>query len=372
MPRPNARDLLCRHALAAAFPRPASLPVALARMGFVQADPIRAPARAQDLILRHRVQGYRAGELERRYPRLGIEEGYLHVYGFMPRELHSLLHPRLDPALPDGMLVPPGLLVPSGVAADVLSHVRANGPTHPAELAAAIGTGLTINAWGGQSQATTRALDLLQHHGHLRVSGRRGGIRIYAAMPQASEVPPPAARLAQLAMVLARLLAPVAQATLTGLVAKVARMTVGAQDRPGPVADLVERGLLAGAEIDGLTYLWPSDAPPPARAAKPSLRFLAPFDPLVWCRRRFEHLWGWEYRFEAYTPAAKRLRGYYALPLLWADDVIGWVNLSRTPHGLDVQPGFIAKRPDSAEFARAFDAEMAAMEAFLAAESADS
>lgn len=366
MSRPTPRDLLRRHALAAAFPRPSTLPVALARMGFVQADPIRAPARAQDLILRHRVRDYRAGELERRYPRLGIEEGYLHVYGFMPRDLHALLHPRLDPALPDGMLVP------DGIAAAVLSHVRANGPTHPADLAAALGIGLTVNAWGGQSQATTRALDLLQHHGHLRVSFRRGGIRVYGALPPAPQPPPPESRLAQLAMVLARLLAPVAQATLTGLVAKVARMTVGAQERPGPVADLRVRGLLAEVEIDGVTYLWPADTPPPARAASPSLRFLAPFDPLVWCRRRFEHLWGWEYRFEAYTPAAKRLRGYYALPLLWGADVIGWVNLSRRPHGLDVQPGFIGKRPDTADFVRAFDAEVAAMEAFLAAEGADS
>ena len=44
----------------------ATLPKAIERLGFVQADPIRAPARAQDLTLRHRVRGYRAGDLERR------------------------------------------------------------------------------------------------------------------------------------------------------------------------------------------------------------------------------------------------------------------------------------------------------------------
>ena len=51
------------------FP-PTTLKRALHKMGFVQADPIRAPARAQDLILRHRVNGYRAGDLERRYATL--------------------------------------------------------------------------------------------------------------------------------------------------------------------------------------------------------------------------------------------------------------------------------------------------------------
>lgn len=359
MARPTPLALLRRHALAAAFPRPATLPAALAAMGFVQADPIRAPARAQDLILRHRVRGYRAGDLERRYPRLGLEEGYLHVYGFMGRTLHALLHPRHDPALPDGQMVP------DAAAAAVLDYVRAHGPTHPADLAAALAHGPTRNAWGGQSHATTRALDHLQHHGLLRVAARRGGIRIYEATGLPEAQPAAAERLEALTMQLARLLAPVPQPTLTGLAAKVARLTVGPQERPGPVAALLARGMLEAVEIEGLRYLFPAEAPPPARGQPGTLRFLAPFDPLVWCRRRFEHLWGWEYRFEAYTPAAKRIRGYYALPLLWQDMVIGWVTLARTRHGLDARPGFVAGRPDGPAFTRAFDEEMAAMEAFL-------
>jgi hypothetical protein len=358
--------LLRRHALAAAFPRPASLKAALAGMGFVQADPLRAPARAQDLILRQRVRAYRAGELERSYPGLPLEEGYLHVYGFMGRDLHALLHPRRDPALPDGVLVPDAL------AAAVLAHVRAHGPAHPADLGAALGRGPTLNAWGGQSQATTRALDLLQHHGLLRVTGRRAGIRIYAAVEPTPALQSPAERLDLLVMQLARQLAPVAQSTLTGLAAKVARMTTGAVARPEPVASLLARGLLAATEVDGVRYLHPADLPPPARATARTLRFLAPFDPLVWCRRRFEHLWGWEYRFEAYTPAARRLRGHYALPLLWGDAVIGWVNLTRTRHGLDAKPGFVTARPDDTAFNAAFDAEMAAMEAFLGGEKQES
>lgn len=52
---------------------------AIGRLGFVQADPLRAPARAQDLILRHRVQGYRAGDLEQQYPGLGVEEDFLYA-----------------------------------------------------------------------------------------------------------------------------------------------------------------------------------------------------------------------------------------------------------------------------------------------------
>jgi len=43
------------------------------------------------------------------------------------------------------------------------------------------------------------------------------------------------------------------------------------------------------------------------------VRLLAPFDPLVWNQRRFEHLWGWTYRFEACTPLVQRRFGYYAM-----------------------------------------------------------
>ncbi|WP_207553481.1 DNA glycosylase AlkZ-like family protein, partial [Teichococcus deserti] len=150
------------------------LAATIARLGFVQADPIRAPARAQDLILRHRVRGYRAGQLERRFPRLGLEEDFLHAYGFMPPATQALLHPRHDAAAEDGRHLPQGL------AAEVLDFVRAQGPCHPRMLEAAFGKQRAINGWGGFSQATTRALESLQHFGLLRVSHRQEGIRVYA------------------------------------------------------------------------------------------------------------------------------------------------------------------------------------------------
>src|SRR5437016_9991499 len=82
-----------RFAVARSLFPPTTLRRAIARMRFVQADPIRSPARAQDLILRHRVKGYRAGDLERRYAWLDIEEDLLYAYGFLPRTIWQLLHP---------------------------------------------------------------------------------------------------------------------------------------------------------------------------------------------------------------------------------------------------------------------------------------
>jgi uncharacterized protein len=97
------------------------------------------------------------------------------------------------------------------------------------------------------------------------------------------------------------------------------------------------------------------------------VRLLAPFDPVVWDRRRFELFWGWAYRFEAYTPAAKRLRGYYALPLLWRDQVIGWGNLAVRGELLEVDLGYVAgTAPHEAAFGQALDDELARLRSFLA------
>src|SRR5580704_14821271 len=93
-------DHVRRFAVARSLFPPTTLKRALHKLGFVQADPIRAPARAQDLVLRHRVTGYRAGDLERRYVELDIEEDFFVVYGFVTRRLQALMHPRWDCRVP--------------------------------------------------------------------------------------------------------------------------------------------------------------------------------------------------------------------------------------------------------------------------------
>ena len=86
----------------------------------------------------------------------------------------------------------------------------------------------------------------------------------------------------------------------------------------------------------------------------------------MWDRRRFERFWGWAYRFEAYTPAPKRVRGYYALPLLWRGQVIGWGNLAVKDGRLQADFGHVAGRaPREAGFKAALDDELARMSVFL-------
>jgi len=91
---PVTLDDIRRFAVARSLFPPTTLKRALDKLGFVQADPIRAPARAQDLMLRHRVKSYRVGDLERRYAKLGIEEDFFINYGFVTRSVQALMHPR--------------------------------------------------------------------------------------------------------------------------------------------------------------------------------------------------------------------------------------------------------------------------------------
>ena len=123
---------------------------------------------------------------------------------------------------------------------------------------------------------------------------------------------------------------------------------------------------LAHATVDGVDWYWPADETPDTAAPLDGVRLLAPFDPVVWDRRRFELLWGWAYRFEAYTPVKQRKLGYYALPLLWGDRVIGWTNISSSNGMLQAASGYVTgERPRGHAFIKALDVELDRLREFL-------
>src|SRR5438067_9273673 len=117
---------LRRYAVARNFFEPTTLKRALNRLGFVQADPIRAPARAQDLTLRHRVVDYRAGDLERRYAELDVHEDVFVNYGFVTGTVQALMHPRRGPA--------PWKAAHARRVRALLEFVRTRGPVHPRDV----------------------------------------------------------------------------------------------------------------------------------------------------------------------------------------------------------------------------------------------
>ena len=337
---------------------------AIHSLGYVQADPIRAPARAQDLILMQRVRGYKVGDLERHYAELGIEEDVLHNYGFIPRELQRLLHPRQQEPPKVGNQVP-------SLSERVLAYVREHEGVHPRDLDAHFGQNVVGNAWGGTSSATTQALDALHYLGKLRIVRRDKGTRVYGVAHhlQTENQAPHIKTLSQqeqalgLVQLLLKLYAPLPAPSLGYLISL---LRYGAPHLKAELQVAFKNIEAQRAKVDGLTYLWPEGETmeveePIAR----KVRLLTPFDPVVWDRRRFAHLHGWAYKFEAYTPAAKRQFGYYALPLLWGAEAIGWANLKVDGVELRAEVGFINNVPKSKLFARELEAELNLYCAFL-------
>jgi len=359
----KAPDLqqLRRYAISRSLFKPTSLGRAVVRLGFVQADPMRAPARAQDLILMHRVKNYRAGELERRYPRLPVEEAFFINYCFLPRETLALLYPRGMPGTWDAKM--------QARAQEVLDFVRQQGDTYARDVQARFKHG-RIKRWGAELSVSNHLLEGLHFRGLLRVARREAGTRVYQAIerprPEGDNPEARLARAGKLLDILVNLYAPVPATSLRYLCTL---LRYGMAHLAAEVRQLQEhcRTRYAHAEIGGRLWLWPHGEKPAAQYPVDSrLRFLAPFDPVVWDRQRFRLFWGWEYKLEAYVPAHKRRMGHYALPVLLGEQMLGWANLKVVDGRLQHELGFANSRPRGRAFQLALDQALQQMQSFLA------
>jgi uncharacterized protein YcaQ len=351
---------LRRYAIARSLFKATTLPRAIARLGFIQADPIRAPARAQDLILAQRVKGYRAGELERRYPRLAIEEAFFVNYGFVPRGAMAALHPRAPPRAWDARM--------QARAREVLAFVRQRDRTQPKDVQSHFDHG-RIRRWGADLNISTHLLEGLHYRGLLRVGWREAGTRVYQAIehpPQDDSLEARFARAGQLLDMVVQLYAPLPAASLGYLCGL---LRYGVPHLCAEVWQVQEhaKSRYAHALVDGLLWFWPEGQKPMAarETADDRLRFLAPFDPVVWDRRRFRLFWDWQYKLEAYLPAHKRRMGHYAMPVLWGEQILGWANLKVVDGRLQHELGFAGPRPRGRAFGLALDQALQQMHEFL-------
>ena len=357
------KEQLRRYAVARTLNRPTTLGRAIRRLGFVQADPIRAPARAQDLTLRHRVTGYLAGDLERRYPRLALEEDFFVNYGILPREHSALMHPRVPRRAWSARR--------HRQAEAVFAFVRERGAVHPREVDAEFAHGKTTNWFGGSSNASTRLLDEMHYRGMLRVVRRDSGTRVYGVREDCGAVLEDddaiAGRMDALVDLVVQKYAPLPSRSLGYYLSLLSNGVPQWRALRGDALKRAKRRL-GHARVESEKWYWPATDSPASRRWQPDdrVRLLTPFDPIVHDRRRFELFWGWRYRFEAYTPASRRQLGYYALPVLWQDRVVGWGNLAVENGKLDSSFGYSdGVGPKDPAFRAELEAELERMRVFL-------
>lgn len=331
-----------RIALAAqgfARPRPAEpgtrqLNLALARMATLQIDSVNVFARSHYMPLFSRLGAYDTATLDRLlFARKGpYVEYWAHMASFIPAADWGLFRFRMDDNRAKYGTKPDGWFATHREIVDwVRSELGERGPLRPAEIEHDAKTARRGPWWDWD--VVKNALEYLWMFGEVAIAGRRGFERRYALAEQiipADVLAAPVERSAAIRELMRRASSAYGVATASDL-ADYWRV----RDRQavmGAIQDLQDSGELVPVTVAGWTQAgrpakaWVHrDAALPRRVDAAAL--LTPFDPVVWFRDRAERLFDFEYRIEIYTPAPKRRFGYYSLPVLIGDDIVGRVDL---------------------------------------------
>lgn len=305
----------------------------LAHHGYVQIDPINVCGRMHDLILRNRVAGYREGDLMRH---LHGEEGSPHMAdGRTAFEHHlpgaNILVAFSQDAWPhllgemqararrtgawSGKLTPRE----KQFAPELLAELAARGALSSEDLHDGR---RSHHGWGAGTLAKS-TLQKLFFHGRVLIATRRSQRRYYAVpqsvlsaamLAQPAPDPQETARWRVLLRLRQHRLVILKKAELPLVEDRVQLVIVEGGLRLHCLRE--DAGLLDEAQVAVRGY----------RETGGATRLLAPLDPLIYDRRLTARLWDFNYTWEVYTPVHKRVRGYYALPVLSGDEIVGHID----------------------------------------------
>jgi len=303
-----------------------SISAALSRLGFVQIDPINICGRMHDLILRNRIAGYREGDLIR------------HLHGSPTSPLAATERNAFEHHLPGSNVLTamtldawPHLLAAmrrrsrragswSGkldarqrrLAKTILAQMSSRGALCSDDID---DNQRDQQGWGPHASLAKTTLHKLFFHGRVLIARRVGNRRFYdlpeRVLPGATLASPePAPAYTRRWVTLLKL--------------RQRRLAALSPSELVHVADLVQPIAVEGCRPlfclrEDLPLLDAADAPI-------ETLLLAPLDPLIYDRRLTRQLWGYDYTWEVYTPVAKRVRGYYALPVLAGVELVGHID----------------------------------------------
>jgi uncharacterized protein len=342
----------------------------LARTGVLQVDSVNVLQRAHYMPLWSRMGAYDVGLLTRaaeRRPRRLVEY-WAHVQALMPVELWPVMQHRMAAYRAErgkwGMTARPEL------EQEVIAEVRELGASTARDLDD--GLPRVKVHWGWNWSETRKVLDYLYMSGQLAIAGRNSQFEVMYDLPErvlpAQVLAQPTPSVEDANRHLVRLAARSHGVGTLQCFRDYYRMPAKAAQ--AAVAELVEEGELVPVAIDGWKragYLH-RDARVPRRVRARAL--LSPFDPVVWERERAEKLFGFHYRIEIYTPAPRRQYGYYVLPFLLGDELVGRVDLKadRANSALLVQSAWGEPGITNGHVAGELHQELASMAAWLGLE----
>ncbi|ESW86278.1 winged helix-turn-helix domain-containing protein [Mesorhizobium sp. M1005] len=300
----------------------------LARTGLLQIDSVSAVVRAHYMPLYSRLGPYKLALLDNAAVtrKRMVFEYWAHEASFLPVETYPLMRWRMQRAERGDEMY-------SGLAKwgrehaayieDIYREVAERGPIAASAFEGQKGSG----GWWGWSHAK-HAFEWLFWAGRITTAHRRGFERFYdlperVLPPAVLALPIPCPEDAHRELL--RISARAHGIATAGDLRDYFRLSPA--DIKGRIEELVEAGDLLPVSVEGWSktaYLH-KDARLPRKIEARAL--LAPFDPVVFERSRTERLFDFHYRIEIYTPAEKRRYGYYVLPFLLGDSIVGRVDL---------------------------------------------
>jgi uncharacterized protein YcaQ len=375
------RFLVRRHLLAPprSLPaRPESVLRVVDRLGSLQFDPLEVPgARNHDLVLHARIAGYERGWCDSWL--YGRDRQLIELYNkslnILP--MGELPHYRIAWDRSSTYYRDTILREQAAVADAIVERIRTDGPLSTSAFAE---HGHAVDWWWAPTRAARAVMEALFVTGRLGIARRDGNRRYYDLIERLVPSDLLGRREAEEEAMRHRLLS---RFRAVGLMApdRSTETTYGtgtAAERARRTAELVDAGALIPIQLEGIRgtrFALAEERPlldASATAAgdpDPGVAFLAPLDPLVWDRRLIRELYGFDYIWEVYVPAAKRRHGYYVLPILFGDRLVGRIEpryerRTRTLTMLGVwfeygfraadEPGFVPALGDAVEAYRRF------------------
>jgi uncharacterized protein len=306
---------------------------AVRRMHGLQIDTISVVARSPYLVLWSRIGAFEPRWLDELLAEGALFEYWSRAACFLPIEDYGLYRRRMletaeRDAAQDGRSPEQQEAV-----CRVLERVREGGSVRSIEFTRADGKGGGWWDWKPEK----RALEQLFNAGVLMIARREGFQRVYDLHERVlpgwddARAPSPEEARREFTLKAVRALGAAPARWLPAYFPSFVRPRPAAGDLDTLLAELVREGQVAPVEVEGWSapaYVHRDHLERARQAAEGALRpsvttLLSPFDPVVHDRKRARELFGFDYRIEVYTPAARRQYGYYTLPILFRDALVG-------------------------------------------------